>query len=78
MNEAFEYASVASKTYQHVYAQDNPLIIKAMWQELSIAYATKYSLTEELAADLFYALAKRDYILSIGGDIQTYERHVEK
>ena len=31
MEEAFEYAQVASQTYQHVYAQDNPLIIKAMW-----------------------------------------------
>ena len=66
MEEAFHYAQIASQTYQHVYAQDNPLIIKAMWQELSFGYSIKSPKTEELAADLFYALAKRDYILSIG------------
>lgn len=48
-----------------------------MWQELSIAYSIKSPKTEELAADLFYALAKRDYILSIG-DIQTFERNMAK
>lgn len=63
MGEAFDYAQVASKTYQHVFAEDNPLIIKAMWKELSIAYAIGYDETENLAADLFYALAKRDYIM---------------
>ena len=57
-----------------MYAPDNPLIIKAMWQELSIAYAIESDETEDLAANLFYALAKRDYILSFG-DIQTFERH---
>ena len=37
-----------------------------MWRELTIAYAIEWSKTEEIAADLFYALAKRDYIISIG------------
>jgi len=57
-----------------IYAEDNPKIIEAMWRKLSIAYAIESVETEDLAADLFYALAKRDYIISVG-DIQTFERH---
>ena len=66
LEEALAKATVASQTFQNVYAEDNPLVIKAMWQELSIAYAVKSDQTEQLAAELFYALAKRDHILSIG------------
>lgn len=42
LEEAFEYAQVASQTFQHVYAPDNPHVIDAMWQELSIAYAINW------------------------------------
>ena len=63
LKKAYEYAKVASTTYQNVYAEDNPLIIKAMWQELSIAYALYEKNTENLAAQLFYTLAKRDHLL---------------
>lgn len=56
-----------------MYAPDNARIIEAMWRELSIAYSIEWMKTEDLAADLFYALAKRDHIVSIG-DIQTFER----
>jgi len=66
MYDAFPYAQVASQTYKEIYAQDNARIIEAMWRELSIAYAIEWMKTEDLAADLFYALAKRDYIISIG------------
>lgn len=74
MYDAFPYAQVASQTYKEIYAQDNARIIEAMWRELSIAYAIEWMKTEDLAADLFYALAKRDYIISIG-DIQAFERY---
>ena len=77
LKEAFEYAQVASQTFQHVYAPDNPQVIDAMWQELSIAYAINWQHTEDLAAKLFYALAKRDYIISIG-DIEAYERYLKQ
>ena len=50
------------------------MIISAMWQELTIAYALNHPKTEELAADLFYVLARRDFILSIG-DVHSYEHH---
>ena len=43
---------------------------------MSIAYAIGSEQTEKLAAELFYALAKRDYILSIG-DIQVFERYTK-
>ena len=49
-----------------------------MWQELSISYAINSPKTEELAADLFYAIAKRDYILSFGVDIQNFEKNPKK
>ena len=72
-------AKIASSTYCTVYAEDNPLRIKAMWQELSISYATDggektegVTRTLKLALELFYALAKRDHILKFG-NIQKYD-----
>lgn len=47
-----------------------------MWQELSIAYALYEKGTLKLAAQLFYTLAKRDYIIQIGGlSSNNKERH---
>jgi len=68
LKKAYEYAKVASTTYQTVYADDNPLIIKAMWQELSISYALfDKDTTLSLANSLFYQLAKRDQLIQMGG-----------
>ena len=50
LKKAYEYAKVASTTYQTVYSEENPLIIKAMWQEISIAYALYEKDTLRLAA----------------------------
>ena len=68
MRAAFPYASIAAKTYSAIYSGDSCKIIEALWRKLSIAYAIESDETEELAADLFYALAKRDYILSAEGN----------
>jgi len=68
LKKAYEYAKISSTTYQTVYADDNPLIIKAMWQELSISYALfDKDTTLPLANSLFYQLAKRDQIIQMGG-----------
>ena len=71
LKKAYEYAKIASTTYQTVFAEDNPLIIKAMWQELSIAYALYENDTLDLAAQLFYTLAKRDHLLLISDESHT-------
>ena len=71
LKKAYEYAKIASTTYQTVFAEDNPLIIKAMWQELSIAYALYEKDALRLAAQLFYALAKRDHLLLISDESHT-------
>ena len=66
MRAAFPYSSIAAQTYSEIFSGDNPKVIEALWRKLSIAYAIDSQETEDLAADLFYALAKRDYIISVG------------